>query len=243
MRGHEDRRPAFGEGAHQVQHLADELGVEGRGDLVEEQDFRVGGDRPGDRHALLLPARQAVGMSLGEAGEPDPLEQRHRAFLGILLRYLVHDARGERDVAEHGQMREEVVALEDGAQTCAHPIAIHTRVGDVLRAEEDPSVVDRFEQPEAAQQRGLARARRPDERDHVVRPERHRYPAQHFAGAERLPDVVGAQSRDGGARVRHRIAPVCSRSRRRAVYQSVTRIVGIARRTKSSPATTYGVKL
>ena len=41
----------------------------------------------------------------------------------------------------------------------------------------------------------------------------------------------------------HRIAPDCSRSRSRAVYQSASRIVGIARRTNRMPATTYGVKL
>ena len=42
--------------AHDVQHLAGQLGVERRGRLVEEQDPRLQRQRPGDGHALLLAA-------------------------------------------------------------------------------------------------------------------------------------------------------------------------------------------
>ena len=250
VRRHEDRRAALGERAHEVEHLADEFRVERRGDLVEQQHLGVGRDGADDRDALLLPAGEAVGVGVREVGEPDALEERQCARLGILSRHLVHDARGEGHVAEHRQMREEVVALEHRAEPRAHPVAVDARVGDVLVAEEDATVVDRLEQAEAAEERGFARSGCPDERDDLVRGERHRHPAQHLALAERLPDILrrehrGADRRRDTARLHrgHRIAPLCSRSRSRAVYQSAIRIVGIASSTKRMPATTYGVKL
>ncbi len=48
--------------AHDVQDLRDQLGIERRGDLVEQQHQRVHGERARDGDALLLPARQAVGI-------------------------------------------------------------------------------------------------------------------------------------------------------------------------------------
>jgi len=48
--------------AHDVQHPRHQLGIERRGDLVEQQHQRVHGERAGDGDALLLPARQAVGI-------------------------------------------------------------------------------------------------------------------------------------------------------------------------------------
>ena len=48
--------------------------------LVEQQQPRAYGERPGQRHPLPLPAGEGVGGSLAVAGEPDELEQlRHPA--------------------------------------------------------------------------------------------------------------------------------------------------------------------
>src|SRR6478609_4633973 len=43
---------------HHVQHLVHHLGVERAGRFVEQHDLRPHGQRPGDRHPLLLPAGQ-----------------------------------------------------------------------------------------------------------------------------------------------------------------------------------------
>src|SRR5690606_24658502 len=102
-------------------------------------------------------------------------------------------------------------------------------------AEQDLPVVDRLEQVQASQEGRFARAAGSDDGDHVVRVERERHALQHGLVAERLVEAVGLQQ---GA---HSTDPLCSRSRRRAVYQSVSRIVGIARRMNRMPATTYGV--
>ena len=53
--------PVSGEVPHHVQHLADELGVERGGRLVEQHELRVHRQRPGDGDALLLAAGELRG--------------------------------------------------------------------------------------------------------------------------------------------------------------------------------------
>jgi len=66
----------------QVQHLRLDRHVQGRDGLVEDQDLGLGGQRPGDRDALPLPAGQRPGRDgplslvepdeVGELGDPRP---------------------------------------------------------------------------------------------------------------------------------------------------------------------------
>ena len=67
--------PVFGERAHHVEHLADELGVERGGRLVEEHELRVHRQGARDRHALLLPARELGRIGRHLVSEADPVEQ------------------------------------------------------------------------------------------------------------------------------------------------------------------------
>ena len=85
-------RALVGELADELEHLADELGIERRGDLVEQQDLGVGRDRPHDRGALLLTAGETVGVLARLVGEADALEQREAALLRRRARHLVHVA-------------------------------------------------------------------------------------------------------------------------------------------------------
>ena len=55
--GDDQHGSAFlGEVADDLQHLADELGIECRGGLVEQHDVGLHRERTGDRRPLLLPA-------------------------------------------------------------------------------------------------------------------------------------------------------------------------------------------
>ena len=72
-----------GEVAAQVAaHVAAGAGVEGGQRLVEQQQPRLGGQRPGQRDPLRLPARQGSGSVAGVVGEPDALEPRRGACAG-----------------------------------------------------------------------------------------------------------------------------------------------------------------
>ena len=58
VRDAEHGHAVFGEADHGVEHLLDHLRIERRGRLVEQHDLGLHAQRPGDRHALLLAARE-----------------------------------------------------------------------------------------------------------------------------------------------------------------------------------------
>src|SRR4051794_16426581 len=65
------RHPAAGELADHLEHLGDELGIKGARDLVEQHQVGLHRERTDDRGALLLPAREAVGVLVELVGEPE----------------------------------------------------------------------------------------------------------------------------------------------------------------------------
>ena len=75
--GDEDRRRArvAQHPAHVVAHRRAQARVERGERLVQQHERRVDGERPGERDALLLAARELVGIAPRQAGEPDHLEQ------------------------------------------------------------------------------------------------------------------------------------------------------------------------
>ena len=114
--------------------LASELEVERPERLVEQQDRRLADERPGERDALLLAARELVRGSSVEAGEVDELERGADTPPGIAVRDLA-PAQAEGHVVEDREMREERVALEDHVDRPALG-RIHR---DVPPAELDPA--------------------------------------------------------------------------------------------------------
>ncbi len=58
------------------EHLGDELRVERARDLVEEHDARLHRERAHDRDALLLAAREPVGIVVALVPHTDAVEQR-----------------------------------------------------------------------------------------------------------------------------------------------------------------------
>ena len=70
-----------GQRLHDAQHLADRLGIERRGRLVEQHQRRLHRERAGDRDPLLLAARQRRRMLPGLVGQPDLRQQRPRPLL------------------------------------------------------------------------------------------------------------------------------------------------------------------
>ena len=75
--------PALGERLHHVEHLVDEFGVERARRFVEQHHLGLHGERPGDRDALLLTARQAARVVVGAVGESDLGEELARQLLGF----------------------------------------------------------------------------------------------------------------------------------------------------------------
>src|SRR5215510_6608471 len=148
-----------------LQHLAGELGVEGGGDLVKQHKLRFHGERAGYRDALLLAARELVGIGIDLVREADAGEGTGGEFASRLPLDALHHARRERDVPFDREMREEIVALEDDAHPLAQLAQVGSGVIDRLAVEHDPSFLDRLEPVDAAQHGALARTRTADDGD------------------------------------------------------------------------------
>ena len=94
-------------------HRQPERGVEVGERLVEQEQLRRLDQRPGQRHALLLAARELVGhRSSSPRPGPGP---RPRPAPGPLLARRLLEAEREEDVLAHRHVRVERIGLEDDA--------------------------------------------------------------------------------------------------------------------------------
>ena len=165
---------------------------------------------------------------------PKRARSSRAALDGVGPPYAVHPDRRQHAVVEHRQVREQVVGLEDHPDPAAHGARVDARVGDLDAVEADHAVVDLLQQVEAAQQGGLARARRPDQADHVVALHGQVDVGEHHPVAVRLADV-------GELDERRHSAPARSRSSQRRCSQSHSRASGTVQTTKKPATTTSGV--
>ena len=94
-------------------HLLAQLQVERAERLVEQQHARMVDERPRERDALLLAARELARLPLLEQAEPDELERVAHALLQLAAAQLLA-AQPEGDVLEDREVREERVRLEHG---------------------------------------------------------------------------------------------------------------------------------
>jgi hypothetical protein len=114
-------------------HALAQLGVEIGQGLVEQQDLGLDHEAARQRHALLLAARQLVGIALLEPGEIDQRERLFDLAPRLGARDLAH-LEAEDDVFEHGLVRPYRVVLEHHAHTAG------VRRHHLARRREEPSV-------------------------------------------------------------------------------------------------------
>jgi hypothetical protein len=111
VRHHDHRQAGTGQVFHHVEHLADQLGIQRRGGLVEQHQHRLHGQRPGDGHPLLLPAGQLTGIGALSPGQSDPIEQLDRLLPGLPGVEPLDPGRSLDDVLQRGHVREQVEPL------------------------------------------------------------------------------------------------------------------------------------
>ena len=204
--GDDDHRHAGGgELLHDVEHVADHLGVERRGRFVEQHHLGVHAQRAGDRHALLLAAGQPRRVLVGLVGETDPLQQLHRVLLHLRLRRELGAPGSRHHVLEHGHVREQVELLEAHADVLA-------QVADLLvlapravpTAELDPGHLDRalrgvLDEVHTAQHRRLAGAGPAEDDDDLAAAYLHVHALDDLQVPEGLVQVVDAYDDVRGA--------------------------------------------
>ena len=158
MRDDDHRHAVFRKFAHQIEHLADHLGVERGGRLVEEHDLGRHGECAHDGDTLLLAAGEHRGILVRLVGKADALKQRHGLCVGLRLGLEPQLDGCEGDVLLDRHMREEVEVLEHHA----HLAAVEVQV-DLLAVEGDILEVNGaggrlLEKVQAAQQSRFATA-------------------------------------------------------------------------------------
>ena len=193
------RQAAAGELADDAEDLADELGVERRGDLVEQQHLGVDHQGPHDGGALVLPAAHPVGVLVGLVAEPEPGEQLTATLLGLATWASCGPAAGPRVMLSSTVMCGN--RLNDwNTMPMRRRISFWLTPRPVISSPSrriEPGV-DAVEQVDAAQQGGLAAPARADQADDLVFVDGEVDAVEHVLVAEGLVDAVDLELRGAG---------------------------------------------
>src|SRR5690606_1097115 len=111
VRDDDDRLAVGVQLVEQREDLDRRLRVEITGRLVREQDGRVRHERPRNRNALPLAARELIRQMIGALAEPHALEVAHRLGAPLCERHSGVDQR-LHDVTERAHARQQIEALE-----------------------------------------------------------------------------------------------------------------------------------
>jgi hypothetical protein len=113
--------------------------------------------------------------------------------------------RGERQIVDRLQVREEVELLEDDPDALAHRREVRPLAADLLALEEDAAGVDRLQQVDAAEQRALAAPARADDDEDVTGVDAQVDAVEDDVVPEALDDAFQADhGRPGARRLRRR---------------------------------------
>ena len=199
----DDHRHAAGRQlADDVEDLGDELRVERARDLVEQQDVGLHRQRPDDRHSLLLTARQPVRVLVALVGQAEPRPAARSPRPPPSARGVFRTLRGasvtlsRTDMCGNRLNAWNTIPIRRRIRSTSTPSAVISSPLD-----EDPAGIDRLEQVDAAQERGLAAPRRADEADDLVLGDVEVDAAQDLQLAEGLVEPLDRERR---RRVRRR---------------------------------------
>ena len=180
MGDHHHRHALPGQLLHDLQHLAHHFGVQGGSGLVKEHQLRLHGQGTDNGDPLLLPTGKLGRVGIRPVRQPHALQQLDRLRIGFSLLHKAGAHRRQGNVSADGHIGKEIEVLEHHPHLAAHLVDLRLRVGDLGAAEGDRTGRGRLQQVEAAQERGFARAGRPD--DHHL-----------FPGGDVLADIVQHQ--------------------------------------------------
>src|SRR5262245_37922864 len=154
--------------AEQVHDLERQIGIEVAGRLVGEDDDGIVHERARDRDALLLAARELERKRVHPVLQPHPLEHLERAAL-LLRRRHPQDARHERDVLQHGLVRQQLEVLEHEAERPAVGLHLPRREpGEIPASDDEPPLVGNLLPEQEPEERRLAGAAGPREEDELA---------------------------------------------------------------------------
>ena len=145
--------------------------VEIAGRFVSEQHGRLHDQRTRDCHALLFTAGEHAGPMGQPLTESDARAAVPRPGRGTPAASAARDAHRHLDVLERGELRQQMVKLEDEPDVSVperHDLGIGQR-GQHRAVDDDGPLLGAIEPAEDVQQRALAGARCADDGEHLAR--------------------------------------------------------------------------
>ncbi|MNH21618.1 hypothetical protein D3C79_814350 [compost metagenome] len=205
----EQGHAAAGEIPDHLQHLLHHLGIQGGGDLVEQHHLGVHAQGPYYGDALLLAAGELARIGVALLPQAHPGQQLFGLQQGLGPFPLLHLNGPEQHVLQHGQVREQVIALEHHADALAHALPVGAGI-QPLAVEADLAALNGLEPVEGAQQGALAAAARSQDDDHLTGLYLEADPVQYPVLAKLFADSIEFKQR------RHTALPHFCSSRREA---------------------------
>ena len=158
-------------------------GIEGRERLVQQHQLRRRRQRPGQRHALLLAARQGVRICPGVGAHVDCRQELGHALLTAASVVAVQP---KGDVLADAQVRKQGEVLKHQADAATLRRQAAAGLGEQPAIEGDPPGLQILEPGDQAQRGGLAAAGRPNQAVHLAGLDRHRDAVDHEPVAEAM---------------------------------------------------------
>ena len=153
-------------------HVMPDQRIEGRERLVHQQNLGIGGQRPGQTHALLHAARKLGGIAVLEPGKPHQRDLFARAAMRLKPRHAV-ECKAIGHILDHRAVRQQGKALEHhGHLAAAERLqARGIEAEDILAVEQD-APAGRFDQAvEMADQGAFARSGQAHDDEGFARPD------------------------------------------------------------------------
>ena len=181
--------------------------------LVGQNEARLHRERAGDRHPLLLPAREVDRQPPGKRGETELLEEQRRSLPP--LAEIMREPHRQQDVLPGAELRHELEGLEDESDRVAAKAREPglREAGERCAGDDDAPGRRAVEAAEQVEQRRLARSGRANDRHELPRLDLQIDVVKHRA--RRLPAPVHARQPDRRRKrwPSARLAQDCSRRR------------------------------
>src|SRR5207253_11166436 len=175
-----------------VAHLLAQVGVEVAEWLVEQQDVGLHHDGAGQRHALLLAARELGRVAVAQVTHAHHVEDAVDLVADLSTRQAA-DLEAEADVLGHRHVGPDRVRLEDHRHAALLRGQRAPGRGDRAPVQLDGALARVEKAGDHAQGGGLAAARRAEQRDELAARQRQRRAVHRREGAEAAGDLAQDQ--------------------------------------------------
>ena len=125
MRHHNHGPAFFCQRLHHLEHVPDQLGIQGRGRLIKQHDLRLHGQGPGNGHPLLLPTRQVRRIfALCLLVQANLAQILDCPVTRIGFRQAKHMHRRLHDIFQRSHVAPQIKVLEHHGQSGTHPFQL-----------------------------------------------------------------------------------------------------------------------